>query len=100
YLLYREAPAMLETTGRKDYAAFNEIPELSADLGTAITPPVRRGPTLWTRLYREGLTVVNPSSTQAADLLLPAGTYTDLHEAQYSGRITVPANTGLVLKKS
>ncbi|MER7250782.1 putative glycoside hydrolase [Kribbella sp. NPDC000426] len=100
YLLYREAPAMLESTGTKDYAAFNEIPEMAADLGTAITPPVRRGPALWTRLYREGMTVVNPSSTQSAQLSLPQGTWTDLHNIQYSGHITIPANTGLVLKKS
>lgn len=100
YLLYREAPAMLESTGSKDYAGFNEIPELAADLGTAITPPVRRGPVLWTRLYRDGITVVNPSSTQPSELRLPAGTFTDLHGVQYSGRIDVPANTGLVLKRS
>jgi hypothetical protein len=100
YLLYREAPAMLESTGSKDYAAFNEIPEMAADLGTAITPPVRRGPVLWTRLYREGMTVVNPSSTQPANLSLPHGTWTDLHGVQYSGHIIVAANTGLVLKKN
>ncbi|MEV0797603.1 putative glycoside hydrolase [Kribbella sp. NPDC050281] len=100
YLLYREAPAMLESTGSKDYAGFNEIPEMAADLGTAITPPVRRGPVLWTRSYRDGITVVNPSSAQPAQLRLPAGTFTDLHGVRYTGRIDVPANTGLVLKKS
>ncbi|GAA1566439.1 MULTISPECIES: putative glycoside hydrolase [Kribbella] len=100
YLLYRESPAMLESTGRKDYAGFNEIPEMSADLGTAITPPVRRGPILWTRLYRDGITIVNPSSAQPSTVDLPAGTYTDLHGVHYTGTITVPANTGLVLKRS
>lgn len=101
YLLYREAPAMLESTGRKDYAGFNLIPEMAADLGTAITLPgyaaarrCRPG------LYRDGITVVNPSSTQSSQLLLPAGTFTDLHGTQYSGQIAVPANTGLVLKKN
>ncbi|GAA2823548.1 putative glycoside hydrolase [Kribbella solani] len=100
YFLYRESPTMLESTGRKDYAAFNEIPEMTADLGPAITPPVHRGPTLWTRLYRDGLAVVNPTSTHPAQLSLPAGTWTDLHGTQYTGNITIPANTGLVLKKN
>jgi hypothetical protein len=99
YLLYREAPAMLESTGRKDYAGFNEIPEMAADLGKAITPPTHLGPVLWTRRCEDGITVVNPTTAQSATLNLPAGTWTDLHGVQYSGTVDVPANTGLVLER-
>lgn len=97
YFLYREQPTMMVMTGLKDYAQFNEIPELEADLGTATTPPIGRGTGLWTRSYAHGMTVVNPSSTGSASLRLPAGTWTDLHGVPYSGQVTVPPNTGLVL---
>ncbi|OKI54850.1 putative glycoside hydrolase [Micromonospora sp. CB01531] len=97
YFLHRERPTMMVSTGLKDYAAFNDVPEQRADIGTAITPPVKNGTTLWTRRYTQGLTVVNPSSTVTATLELPEGTFTDLHSNSYRGSVTLPPNSGLVL---
>lgn len=96
YLLYREQPTMMVMTGLKDYAQYNDIPELDVDLGKPVTGPIGRGTGLWLRRYQHGMTVVNPSSTASAQLQLP-GAWVDLHGVRYSGRVTVPPNTGLVL---
>ncbi|WP_329373499.1 putative glycoside hydrolase [Streptomyces sp. NBC_00669] len=96
YLLYREQPTMMVMTGLKDYAQYNDIPELDVDLGKPVTGPIGHGTGLWLRRYQQGLTVVNPSSTVTRHLRLP-GTWADLHGVRYSGRISVPPNTGLVL---
>ncbi|SFF30699.1 Hypothetical glycosyl hydrolase family 15 [Actinacidiphila alni] len=96
YLLYRERPTMMVMTGLKDYAQYNDIPELDVDLGRPVTGPIGHGTGLWLRSYQHGMTVVNPSSTASRQLILP-GTWTDLHGVTYSGRTTVPPNTGLVL---
>ena len=100
YFLYREQPTMLASTGLKDYAGFNDIPEQRADIGKPVTPPVRYGPTLWVRGYEHGLTVVNPSSTASAVLHLPAGTWTDLQGNTYQNSVTVAPSSGLVLSRS
>lgn len=42
----------------------------------------------------------SPAPNQAGGACAPPQSFTDLHGVQYSGRIDVPANTGLVLKKS
>lgn len=100
YFLVREQPTMMASTGLKDYAGFNDVPEQRADIGRPVAPPVKHGPTLWQRRYEHGLTVVNPSSAKSGVLHLPRGTYTDLQGRTYTRSVTLAPNSGLVLSKS
>ncbi|MEV0165881.1 hypothetical protein [Nonomuraea fuscirosea] len=97
YLLYRERLSMMTLCGVGQYHVFVDHPELHTDIGTPSSAPVQDTTGGWKRGYTGGRVLVNPSSTQAVTMVLPAGTWTDLHGATHSGHITLPPNSGTVL---
>lgn len=97
YLLYREQKSMMTLCGKSQYHVFLDRPELHTDIGTPSSSPVQDTSGAWKRSYTGGRVLVNPSSTATATVTLPAGTWTDMHGATFSGHITMPPNTGTVL---
>ncbi|NUR89441.1 MAG: hypothetical protein HOY71_35605 [Nonomuraea sp.] len=97
YLLYRERRSMMTLCGVGQYHVFVDRPELHTNLGTPASTPVLDSTGGWKRSYTGGRVLVNPSSSQAVTMVLPAGTWTDLHGTTYSGHITLPPNSGSVL---
>ncbi|OKI54851.1 hypothetical protein [Micromonospora sp. CB01531] len=99
YFLYRRQPSMMTLCGLGQYHVFVDRPELHTNIGTPSTAPVQDTTGAWKRSYTGGRVLVNPSSSQAVTMVLPAGTWTDLHGVTYSGHILVPPNSGTVLSR-
>jgi hypothetical protein len=74
-------------------------PELHAPLGEPLGEPQQQG-ILWTRPYENGLVVVNPSSRSSGVISLEGSRLADLHGRVFTGDVTVPAASGLVLLRA
>lgn len=97
YFLYREQKSMMTLCGNGQYHVFLDRPELHTNIGTPSSSAVLDTSGAWKRSYTGGRVLVNPSSTATAIVTLPAGTWTDMHGATYSGHITLAPNSGTVL---
>lgn len=97
YLLYREQESMMTLCGKSQYHVFLDRPELHVNIGRPATTPVLDSTGAWKRGYERGRVLVNPSSTIAANVTLPAGTWTDMHGQTFSGKILLAPNSGTVL---
>lgn len=98
YLLYRGQCTMLALTGKSQYGQFADRAELDFGIGTAIEPPEQDPSGVWVRQYSAGVTIVNQSPSQAATFTLSAGMWQDAYGNVYSGQVSVPAATGLILR--
>jgi hypothetical protein len=71
-------------------------PELYTPLGEPLGEPQQQG-IVWTRLYENGLVVVNPSSTTSAVLSLGPQLFTDSQGRLVTGDMQVPPASGWLL---
>lgn len=99
YLLTREDCSMLALTGAGDYGSYVERPELFFDIGKPAGDPWRDSSGAWTRSFTGGLVYVNPSSTRTSLVSLPSGTWTDSNGQTYSGQVSLPPISALVLAR-
>ena len=97
YFVYREQKSMMTLCGNGQYHVFVDRPELHTNIGTPASSAVLDTTGAWKRSYTGGRVLVNPSSTATVTVTLPAGTWTDMHGATYTGHITMPPNSGTVL---
>jgi hypothetical protein len=95
YFLYKGPGTMLYDGF--NYGYWYDRPELDADIGVALGDPAESSSGIWERQYSDGMTFVNPSSTQTVTVPLPAGTWTDLEGNTITGSVTLGPTTGTVL---
>jgi hypothetical protein len=74
-------------------------PEPDAPLGEPLGEPQQQG-TVWLRHYENGVVLVNPSSTNSGAVSLGAHRFADLQGRTFTGDVTVPPASGLVLLRS
>jgi hypothetical protein len=99
YLMGKEKHAanFLAQSGGSGYGKDEWHPEYAAAIGSACGPMAMQG-NVYARSFAHALVLVNPSSSSAAHVTLPAGAqYTDQYGKAYSGALDLGAHSGIVL---
>jgi hypothetical protein len=99
YLLIKNNASYLNISGYQEFGDIYIRPEYAAPIGHA-TNSMYLSQQVYMRDFSNGLSIVNPSSSQAITISLPANTYKDLYGNTINPPITLPIHTGLVLLKS
>jgi Hypothetical glycosyl hydrolase family 15 len=97
YLLVKGRYSYVFMSGYQEYGQLLIRPEYGAQIGRAAGPLIA-SQQVYMRRYTNGLAIVNPSSTTAYTVHLPANTYVDLYgNGLTSGTVVMPAHSGMVL---
>ena len=98
YLMAKEHSAAVFISGALQYGCALWFPEFEANVGHPCGE-MRSTQEIYERDYSNALTVVNPSGDKTHEVTLPPGKkYIDLYGIAASGKISMPPNSGLVLK--
>jgi hypothetical protein len=97
YLLMKGHHTYLWISGPQEYGSYLSTPEYGVQVGYPLGSSYQ-SQNVYMRDYSNGLTIVNPSSTQSFGVTLPAGTYQDMYGNAVSNT-TLSAHSGLVLVK-
>lgn len=98
FLLAREQASLLALRGQGDAGHWVDCDQLQVDLGVPTAPPALDASGAWTRPYRDGLVLVNPSSTDSATAELDR-VWWDIHGRVHRGSAELPANSALILQR-
>ncbi|OQP42725.1 hypothetical protein A4H97_11200 [Niastella yeongjuensis] len=102
YLLCRGPQSLLAMVSyhpTSSYKGFFYRAEMDLDPGQPLEEARSAGNGAWMRLYEKGLVLVNPSSTEKAQVALPAGAWQTLSGSTFEKGITLDPASGMILIK-